>query len=159
MRSHVLVSSARPMKIGIDAGGVIFRNDDGETDTSQTENLVPGVIEFIQSLKARGHTVHLVSFCGKSRERETADAIARLGIPLDFQHYVRDRQLKGRVIRREGIACMIDDRLDVLQCIRKECGPTVKLVLFTGGGGKAGHNIPRFICRCDTWAQCLSELL
>lgn len=96
--------------IGVDIGGVILEGP----------NLLPGAVATLHGLVDAGHTIHLISFCGKRREAETRVLLAQhdfftlTGIPEARLHFVRSRAAKAPLCQQLGVGVMIDDTPAVL---------------------------------------------
>jgi hypothetical protein len=120
------------MRIGIDFGGVLSIHDGGGRSQSQEHGStvinIPGGVSALQRLKTEGHSLHLISFCGKRRAEETKATILASEEARDLfdgLHFVKKASLKGEVCKHIGIDVMIDDRLDVLIPCVQSGTPTV----------------------------------
>ena len=69
------MSAAPSFTIGIDFGGVLSQHDSrvapGDASHINTAIDMPNAVESLMALKAEGHHLFLISFCGKSRAIET----------------------------------------------------------------------------------------
>jgi hypothetical protein len=119
------------MKIGIDFGGVLSITDISGAEHRNVTINMPYSIESLQSLFDAGHSLYLISFCGKSRAFETRDSIERYGISRLFtrQYYVKKKEYKGDICKKLGIQYMIDDSIDVLNLIKHK-NPKIHTLLF-----------------------------
>ena len=165
------ISKQHTMRIGIDVGGVMVQHDssvenyDRKEDTNFDPTQVPwmeGLFQALDALKADGHELFIVSFCGARREAETRAALKARHvsnwIPEQNWFFTRDRKLKVKVCRDQGLQFMIDDRLDILQSFPPES--SVHLIWFNPGAsvqhGVKKVNAPKRIIHCDDW-QSVAE--
>lgn len=109
-----------PLRIGVDMGGVCVRKGrQYEDDTKQFNRVMdmPKCIESLQALRAMGHYLVLVSFCGRSRAENTSKT---LSLPdhkelFDELYFVKDKSFKDNIAKHLGLDVMIDDRWDILE--------------------------------------------
>lgn len=126
-----------PLNIGVDFGGVCSAHaekyESTEKNASKQVELinVKGCEETLRALRAQGHKLFLVSFCGRSRADNTRAYLQPLGL-FDELFFVKDRKYKQNICLLLGLDVLIDDRLDVLETIN----PT-QTMLFTGVAGAA----------------------
>jgi hypothetical protein len=130
-------------RLGIDIGRVIISRGEGPQDTSflrgsveralQTppyEKMFEVVPQLVDRFSGRAW---LVSKCGPRIEERTRQWLEhhrfweRSGIPPQNVRFCRDRPGKAPICRELGITHFIDDRLDVLECLR---GSVAHLFLF-----------------------------
>ena len=115
-----------PLRIGIDLGGVCSihaRDYEGTGEMKEIINM-PGCVEALQQLRKDGHTLVLVSFCGKSRAEQTKK-IPEMKLFHEV-YFVRDRKYKNQVCHHRALDVLIDDRVDILDTL--QC--PVKGILF-----------------------------
>lgn len=120
--------------IGIDFGGVLSIHDSkiaADTEHKNTSVNMPNAIETLQKLKELGHKLVLISFCGKSRAKETSEQLARDGYDKLFekQYYVKNKEYKSDVCLTIGCHFMIDDNIEVLNNIKRN-NKYIKTILF-----------------------------
>ncbi len=143
------------LKIGVDYGGVCSMHDakhEDETFSGEVGINIDGCLTALHQLKAMGHTLVLVSFCGARRARETRKYFATLGDqnPFSDMYFVKKRGYKGDVCKKLGLDMLIDDRLDILQNIK----PTWTLH-FGGHPSDAGSKFkPKFYAK--DWAAVMA---
>jgi hypothetical protein len=113
-----------PLKIGIDIGGVlaVHKTDVGDGEHENTGIDMPGALESVRALAAAGHTLVIVSFCGKRRAYESRDALRAAGIAECFaaMYFVKKTTHKKHVCASLGLDALIDDRGDILRTVT--CG-------------------------------------
>ena len=68
--------SDKKFKIGVDFGGVLSIHDSKMTNNSGLEHKntainMPFAIDNLKKLKKQGHELYIISFCGKTRAKET----------------------------------------------------------------------------------------
>lgn len=123
------------LKIGIDFGGVLSIHDtpaDTSSGHRSTAINVNGAVETLKKLKSKGHELFLISFCGRSRAVETANAIEKQ-IPGLFSHlfFVKDKKFKKDLVRALGCDIMIDDTVDIISDVDDQ-KLNCQLIWFTG---------------------------
>ena len=109
--------------LALDAGGVLFQKEhERAEDTDQVDRWMPGCIDAVRRIAARGtHRIIVNSFAGKQRGEETRKSIAEsLGDTVAHVFIVKDRDLKWKVCYDTYADVMVDDRFDVLLRIREE---------------------------------------
>ena len=106
------------LRIGVDFGGVCsVHADQYESDVDSEELInVPGCVEALRSLRANGHSLHLVSYCGARRAAATRAYLEPLAL-FDSLTFVRSRDFKKHACAALGLDVLIDDRLDILATI------------------------------------------
>ena len=113
-----------PLKIGIDVGGVlsIHKTDVGDGEHENTGIDMPHAIESVRALAAAGHTLYIVSFCGRRRAMETRDSLVACGLADCFaaMYFVKKVTHKKHVCASLGLDVLIDDRGDILRSVT--CG-------------------------------------
>jgi hypothetical protein len=118
------LSNKMPLKIGIDVGGVlsIHKTDVGDGEHENTGIDMPGAIDSVRSLAAAGHSLYVVSFCGRRRAIETRDALVACGLADCFtaMYFVKKVTQKKNVCAALGLDALIDDRSDILRSVT--CG-------------------------------------
>lgn len=132
-------TSKKPhFRIGVDFGGVLARQDPKDnqenapiTEHKRTKINMPGAVETLHKLKDKGHTLYIVSFCGKKRALEAIEEIKNKNLDTVFteQIYIGNPYEKSTVLAKFGCNFMIDDRLDLLNFIQKR-NPAVKTIWF-----------------------------
>ena len=164
------------MNIGIDFGGVLSMKDKEGTEDKQ-EGLVqvqehkntcidmPGAIEALHQLKAQGHNLILISFCGKKRALETKQSLEDSGLAALFSAlvFVKKPHLKKDICEQYQCRYMIDDRADILAHVAtavtadKTVLQPVQPILF-GGGVEGGADWPQIVARIGAdWAGFLEK--
>ena len=124
-------------RIGVDFGGVLAKHTKvGEENAPVTEHKntninMPGAVENLHKLKKKGHQLYIVSFCGKKRALEGMEEVKEKGLEPVFteQIYIGNPWEKGSVLQKFGCNFMIDDRLDLLEAIKKK-SPKTKTIWF-----------------------------
>lgn len=115
------------MKIAIDVGGVLIEKSDVATSEDTTfdkehVNWVEGAIEAVKKLATDGHTLYILSFCGKKREIDTIEQLIKAGfeawIPRENWIFVRNRRLKAPEMTKHEIDILIDDTNEVVHTCR-----------------------------------------
>lgn len=87
---------------------------------------VDGAFEQLRRLSAKkfGEHIHLVSKCGVKTEEKTKEWLAahrffeETGVPPTHLHFCRTRPEKAPICERLGVTAFIDDREDVLDCLK-----------------------------------------
>lgn len=109
---------SKEIHFGIDAGGVIFGEDDinDENDSSSTWPIMEHAIETISSIPLQYRRI--VSHAGKKRGQETIQQLCdKLNLfSVDRVHIVSDQTHKASILNMYGLTHLIDDRQDVLEC-------------------------------------------
>lgn len=139
------------LKIAVDFGGVCsVHSERYETKEEGIEGInVPGCIETLTALKAAGHKLILLSFCGARRAKNTRDYLTEKHTGLfDELIFVKDRKYKSVICNRYGIDVLIDDRQDILSTV----APT-QSILFTYENELAGKKTqaPKYMHIAKTW--------
>lgn len=142
-------------RIGVDFGGVLARHSKpGEevkpvAEHKNTHIDMPGAIENLHKLKKKGHELYIVSFCGKKRALEGMQEIKEEGLEPVFteQIYIGNPWEKGTVLNKFGCNFMIDDRLDLLDTIKRKA-PKTKTIWFGQTKDKCTNG--NHIC-AETW--------
>lgn len=115
------------MKIGIDVGNVIIHGTDTDTSFFEDDYLttpeVTGAIESIRDLIEQGHTIRLVTKCGKWTMERTYQWMLEHGFfedttlrPYDIV-YVKERMDKVHIARGLHLDVFIDDREDIIESL------------------------------------------
>lgn len=89
-----------------------------------------GCRESLEHLRAQGHTLILISYCGKNRARVTYPLVQFV---FDEIYFVRSRDFKSIVCNCRAVDVMIDDRKDIIDNIQANC-PTTFCIHFGNGG-------------------------
>jgi len=118
------------MNIGIDFGGVLSIHDNAGAEHINTTIDMPYALEALQQLKNDGHTLFLISFCGRKRAYETHKTILMHPGLFEREIYVKDRADKGKICASLGCHFMIDDRQDVIDAVITDSKMT-HTILFT----------------------------
>jgi hypothetical protein len=107
------------LRIGIDVGGVLIHMGALYEDNNQEFKVdfnMKGCVKALKELSSIGHTLVLVSFCGRNRAKATYSMISEKYPGLfDEMYFVKNIRYKHDVAVARGLDVMIDDRLDVLQ--------------------------------------------
>ncbi len=145
-----------PLVIGVDFGGVCaahaaayereHRQAGDEADVSIN---VPGALDALRALKAQGHTLVLISYCGPARAARTQPVLHELRL-FDQMFFTAKRSFKTHICRLVGADVLIDDRLDILATV----APTQTLHFTFEDNGDA---VPGF--RPDFTAATWDEVL
>ena len=115
-------------KLGVDIGGVIIDNHDGNADTSfMSKNFLstPATANCFIELKKLNEgrfkdRVYLVSKCGPSVQSKTRKWLKHnnfheiTGITEDRVHYCLERRQKADISLQLGLTAFVDDRLEIL---------------------------------------------
>ena len=117
MNKNIKIENRKKMRIGIDFGGVLCDLESKENIISMT-----GAIEALKFLRERGHTLVLVSFCGRKRALETLPVVKPY---FDEIYFVKKPTLKQIVCQNRCLNVLIDDRSDIIASITK---PTVGIL-------------------------------
>lgn len=113
----------KPFIIGIDFGGVlaVHRGCANVMEHINTEIDMPLALESIEKLKKMNNKLYIISFCGKKRATETNKSINESYVSnyFDEQYFVKSIFKKSYVCQYLGCHFMIDDRIDILDNIKK----------------------------------------
>ncbi len=115
-------------KLGVDIGGVIIENHDGDADTSFfSKNYLSTPVfadSFVQLKKLNEgrfrERVYLVSKCGPSVQSKTRKWLKHnhfyetTGISEENVHFCIERKQKAEICDQLGITAFVDDRLEIL---------------------------------------------
>ena len=119
--------SQHSLTIGIDYGNVCSQDAHKHEDdvfAGETGINVPGCLEALQILRAQGHRLILISFCGRNRAKRTREYLDSLDEkPFHEVYFVKNRNYKAHVCQQRGVDIMIDDRMDILKTV----APTLSL--------------------------------
>jgi hypothetical protein len=142
------------MIIGIDFGGVLSVHDAEGAEHRNTAINIPGGVEALEKLKDAGHDLYLISFCGKSRAVETSNSIESNGCSKFFteQYYVKKKEYKNDICLKLGCHFMVDDRVEILDHIRKY-NPTIKTILF--GDANGNNELETDHQKASNWDQVI----
>ena len=117
------MESKTRLRIGIDFGGVCTPLGAAYESNNPTDAKMdmPGCCEALLELKAQGHYLVLVSFCGKNRANST-----RRNLPLSKYfhkaYFVRNRAYKNDICKAEALDVLIDDRQEILDTLTETSG-------------------------------------
>ena len=123
--------SSSVFNIGIDFGGVLSVHDNklGAEHRNVSINM-PLAVENLLKLKALGHRLYLISFCGRSRALETqtsleqtklTDSMSCADVFTDII-FVKDIEYKRYICEYLNCHFMIDDREDIQRhVVQSEC--------------------------------------
>jgi uncharacterized HAD superfamily protein len=154
------MAEAKKLCIGVDFGCVCSVHAERYEQDTKSDELelinIPGCKEALTALRAAGHELILVSFCGAKRAGITKAYLKEQGL-FDKLVFVKNRKYKASVCKFFGIDILIDDRLDVLQSI----APT-RALHFTYEAevfGK-GHKIysKQKMLEANTWPKAVEVL-
>lgn len=123
--------SSEKFNIGIDFGGVLSVHDSklGAEHRNVSINM-PLAVENLLKLKALGHKLFLISFCGRSRAIETQKSLEETTINdtmscaevFDEIIFVKSIEYKRYLCEYLNCHFMVDDREDILQHVtQSEC--------------------------------------
>jgi len=106
------------LRIGVDMGGVCVHKakdyENSDNDFDGTINM-EGCVEAIRKLRAEGHYIVLVSFCGYARAVDTNERLKKDYSDLfDEVWFVKKRHFKHNIAVKRGLDVMIDDNMDIL---------------------------------------------
>ena len=115
-------------KLGVDIGGVIIENHDGDADTSFFSKKylsTPATADSFLQLKKLNEgrfkdRVYLVSKCGPSVQSKTKKWLKHnsfyeiTGISEDKVHFCIERKQKAEISHQLGLTAFVDDRLEIL---------------------------------------------
>ncbi len=115
-------------KLGVDIGGVIIENHDGNADTSFFSKkylLTPAAENSFVELKKLNEgrfkdRVYLVSKCGPSVQSKTRKWLKHnhfyetTGISEEKWHFCLERSQKAEISHQLGLTAFVDDRLEIL---------------------------------------------
>jgi hypothetical protein len=120
---YFLPQYTKMVRIGVDYGNVLSVHTDiyeskDESASDVCGITVPGAVDALIELKKLGHTLHLVSYCGKKRAGITKKYLEDnySGVFEDL-FFVKHRKYKNDVCKRYGLSIMIDDRADIIATI------------------------------------------
>lgn len=114
----------KPFTIGIDFGGVLAIHRGCNVNMLEhinTEIDMPLALESIEKLKSMNNNLYIISYCGKRRATETNKSINESYVSNYFQdqYYVKGPFKKTYICNYLGCHFMIDDRIDILDNIKK----------------------------------------
>lgn len=129
--------------IGVDFGGVLSSKDTKGAEHVNTCIDMPFAIESLLKLKALGHKLFLISFCGKTRAIETKQSLETTMISestscaslFDAIYFVKDTKFKRPMCEYLNCHFMVDDRDDILLDVQYSACKTIP-ILF----GQRKHN-------------------
>ena len=135
--------------IGIDFGGVLSVKDTEDAEHVNTVIGMPFAIENLLKLKAFGHKLFLISFCGKARAIETKKSLKSTQVSGDMScadlfdgiYFVKDIKYKRPLCEYLNCHFMIDDREDIQFDVQKSACKTIP-ILF--GQRKHSSLIPAY---------------
>jgi hypothetical protein len=124
--------------LGIDFGGVLSKHDGGDAEHKNVSIDMDYAVEELTRLKELGHTLYIISFCGKTRAKETSMGLKENNMTklFDGEFYVSKREYKKYVCKYLGCDFMIDDREFILEDVKTE-NPNLTTVLF--GSSSVSH--------------------
>lgn len=126
------------LRIGIDYGGVLCVHNRGNRDYyNQQVNVghgaslnMPGALDFLKTLKDKGHELYLISYCGvKLAGKITKEIPDGLFTKLFF---TKTKNNKAEVVKHLSCDVMIDDTLTILINIHASCRTKPMLIWFQG---------------------------
>lgn len=156
------------MNLGIDIGGVIIsrppEGDGGDTSfiggsletalrTPPWEGCFDAIARLVRAFEGR---VWLVSKCRRRVEEKTRAWLVHhrffeeTGVPSDHLRFCLERPQKADIARGLRLTHFIDDRLDVLECLR----PVVPTLVWFGGRAPA----PGWLSVAVTWPSAVEIL-
>jgi hypothetical protein len=167
-------TTVKPLRIGIDFGGVLSKHDTGIVDTHvedtsssgqhvSTAINMDGGIDSLLALKDAGHELYIISFCGAKRAAETRSALlavsAGLGRTLfDGIYFTKKKDFKVNVCEYLGCDVLIDDTYEIII----QCKPTTLGLWFKGDPSfESSDKLPT---KCDhqlsvsSWKTCVDFL-
>jgi hypothetical protein len=109
-----------PLRIGVDMGGVcVHKGQEYEDDRAKFHRVMdmPNCVEILRLLKAKGHYIVLVSFCGRSRATDTSKSLRKPNHTdlFDEMYFVKNKSFKDAIAKHLALDVMIDDRWDILE--------------------------------------------
>lgn len=111
-------------KLAIDVGGVLIakKHEAGPDTNFSVDNVqwLPGALEAVDALAA-SYEISILSFCGKKTEEETRVALGAIRhvVPEERWIFTRKREHKVREMKKRDIPTLVDDRLDIVEDVRK----------------------------------------
>jgi hypothetical protein len=134
------------LKLGVDVGGVLLcrKTIDKKTRKKGSESSwIPCAQESLKSL-SEIYELFIVSFCSAKMLTRSKEQLRRLNVdqyvPEDHWFFVTKRTDKSQVCKEQKLNALIDDRLDVLDAVKKEV-PHVKRYWFNGDKSQSKHHI------------------
>ena len=132
-------------RIGIDFGGVLSSYepkaeiDNEYAEHTNTELDMPNAIDSLKKLKELGNDLYLISYCGKNRAMKSFNALETNNVSNLFNElfFVKCTKFKGSICSYVGCHFMVDDRLFILDNI-KRYNNNIVTILF-GGNPIAGE--------------------
>lgn len=121
------------MRIGIDVGGVLsVKTGDYEEEKDADIDLlnVPGCFNGLQALKAAGHELYIISFCGRKRAANTRKKLSHKGLFTEM-YFVKNKVTKHLISSVIGLDVFIDDTMEVIQTFITIL-PSTHLIHFIG---------------------------
>jgi len=106
------------LRIGIDFGGVCQKDSETyESSVIEGNNIfdIEECESTLKKLRADGHKLILISFCGRSRAEYTRKLVSNY---FDELYFVKNRDYKTIVCENRCVDIMIDDRLDILKTLK-----------------------------------------
>jgi hypothetical protein len=148
-----------PLRIGVDMGGVCvhnasrYENNDDKFDPNLN---MEGCVDALRLLSNTGHTIVLVSFCGRLRASNTRDMLlTKFPNLFDEIYFVKHNKFKHNIAISRGLDIMIDDRLSVLASMS-----TVTPIHFIADvpPNKRSCNKKRVLIEAGNWDAVVNEI-
>ena len=141
--------SSDKFNIGVDFGGVLSLKDTEDAEHVNTAIDMPFAVENLLKLKALGHKLFLISFCGKARAIETKQRLESTMVSegvscaslFDEIYFVKDTKFKKSMCEYLNCHFMIDDREDIQFDVQNSACKTIP-ILF--GERKHSSLIPAY---------------
>jgi hypothetical protein len=149
-----------PLRIGVDMYGVCmhileqYENNDVVDHMSDLN--MEGCVEALRLLSDAGHTLVLVTFCGRRRANNTRDMLlTKFPNLFDELYFVKHMKFKHTIAISRGLDIMIDDRLDVLDSMT-----TVTPIHFIADVplNRRNRNKKRVLIEADYWGAVVNEI-
>lgn len=122
--------------IGIDFGGVLSLMDTTGAEHVDTCINMPLAVENLLKLKALGHKLFLISFCGQNRAMETKQSLETTMISgnvscaslFDGIYFVKEKKFKRPMCEYLNCHFMIDDRAGILADVQNSACKTIPIL-------------------------------
>lgn len=139
----IMSATSDKFNIGVDFGGVLSSKDTLGTEHVNTCIDMPFAVENLLKLKALGHKLFLISFCGKTRAIETKLSLETTMISEKVScaslfneiYFVKDTKFKKAVCEYLNCHFMVDDRDDILFEVQNSACKTIPNIF-----GQRKHN-------------------
>ena len=132
----IMSSSSGIFNIGVDFGGVLSAKDTEGAEHINTAIDMPFAVDNLLKLKALGHKLFLISFCGKARAIETKRSLETTNITEDMTcialfddiFFVKDKSFKRQMCEYLNCHFMVDDREDIQFDVQNSSCKTIPIL-------------------------------